>query len=170
MKGREKQEERVLELLGEGRTYREVAKTEHLSISQIHRIAHRSDAQDTTEDRYVTEGNDAPMLFQFFEKNTPLTQVVIQSKVDPDTVKRCYEKWLSLKGINVTEWMFKQVAMEDLLTQAMVVGQFRSRNCANINEADYCTNWTHQGDDGRTHYRKVNPLRCAFCISFEDAG
>jgi transcriptional regulator with XRE-family HTH domain len=160
-------EERVVRLWSEGLTYREIAKQERISISQISRILNKSSTPKAASEESVPEGEEAAEAFELFEKGVSLPKVVIDLKANPDMVKALYEKWLDLKGVNVMEWIFRQVAMEDLLEQAKSLGGFRVENCAKVNAVGYCTNWKYEGNDGESYYKKANPLRCAYCDRFQ---
>jgi hypothetical protein len=163
--------DRILRLRAEGKNYRQIAQILRISIATISRTLNQPSTSETEHGDSTLESNGemASAVFEFFEKGKQPSQVVIDLKIDPDRVKALHEKWHELKGLSVFEWAFRQTALEDLLTQARGVGRFRFRNCANINEDGYCTIWTYGGDDGKRHYRKGNPLRCAFCDDFEDA-
>ena len=162
-------EDRILKLRSKGKTYREIAKIERVSPAQISRILKKCQTAETLEDYSAYEGDNASAVFELFERGVSPAQVVIELRTDPDKVKVLHEKWRDLKSISIYEWAFKQKALKDLLKQAEVVGGFRFRNCANIDEDRYCTWWSHEGEDGKEYINKAKRLRCAFCNGFKDA-
>lgn len=92
---------RVKKLRAEGRTYREIAKQERISIAQISRILNEpieGEAGPKPQTSSVNlDGEEASRVFQMIERGTPLTKIVIETKMHPDKVKQLFQKSVELK-------------------------------------------------------------------------
>jgi hypothetical protein len=66
-------------------------------------------------DRHRTAGETAAICFEAFDARTPVRQIVIDLREDPDTIETLHEKWLRCGGADrvINNAMWK--ALEELL-------------------------------------------------------
>jgi transposase len=100
-------ENRIRKERDEGKTYREIAKKEHVSISQICRVLNGPKQKE--EWAPSPQGDKASKVFSLLEKGRTLPQIVIELKLEPEIVKKFYDMWVELKQIDVNEPNLKKL-------------------------------------------------------------
>lgn len=177
---------RIEKLRAEGKTYRQIAEMERVSIAQISRILKKPAVMEPSikpeSPTPETDGEQASRLFDKFEKGVSLPQVVIGLKMPPDIVRQFYDQWVELKEIDVNqpivlkkikeleEWLMEEFVSNFLLRQllghAKDIGGFRLRNCSYVDSEGFCRNWYWKKEDGSEYHKQADALRCAFCFDF----
>lgn len=179
---------RIEKLRAKGKTYREIAKQERVSIAQISRIL----KQPTVGEAGVkpqtssvdSDGEEAAAVFELLEKGKSLPKIVIDRKMSPHEARQLHEEWVGLKEIDVNQpIVLKQIKqlqkllaheivlslpLRQLFKQAGDIGGFRLKNCSYVNSKGFCTNWYWNSEDGSKYHKQADALRCAFCFDFKD--
>lgn len=91
---------RIKKLRADGKTYRDIAKQERISIAQISRILkeHGEDIPRESEARKIDgDAEEAARVFEMLEKGIPVTKIVINQKIAPDKANQLFQKWRELK-------------------------------------------------------------------------
>jgi transposase len=92
---------RVQKHRAEGKSYRDIAKLEKISIGQISRILNQpAEGEPTLQTGRSTvdvNGDVASRVFEMLEKGTPPTDVVIKLKLHPDKANQLFQKWRELR-------------------------------------------------------------------------
>jgi hypothetical protein len=177
---------RIQKHRAEGKTYREIAEMERVSIAQISRILKKPAVTESSvkpeSTGPETDGEDASRMFEQFEKGISLPKVVIQLRTSPDKVRQLYDKWIGLKKIDVNqpillekikeleqllaEEIVLSVPLRMLLEQAREIGRLKLRKCSYVSAEGFCTNWYWNREDGSEYHKQADALRCAFCFHF----
>jgi hypothetical protein len=177
---------RIENLRAEGKTYRQIAEMERVSIAQISRLLKKPAVTESSvkpeSTGPETDGEDASRIFEEFEKGVSLPKVVIQLRTSPDKVRQLYDKWIGLKKIDVNqptvlekikeldellaEEIASSVPLRMLFGQARGMGGLKLRKCGYVNAEGFCTNWVWKRKDGSEVHKQAEALRCAFCYDF----
>jgi transposase len=177
---------RIQKHRAEGKTYRDIAKLERVSIASISRALKRpSEGETGLEPQTPTVAPDeeeAATVFEMLENGTSLPKIVIELKMSPDKVRQLYDKWVELKKIDVNQpIVFEKIReLQELVGQGIVmsipsrqlareakdIGGFRLKNCSHPNGEGFCTNWYWNREDGSQYHKRADPLCCAFCYAF----
>ncbi len=90
-------EKRVIELLNQGKTTREIAKEAHVSLKTIEQIMNKVTGDDEDEkDQSLKDKSDYARAFKMFQDGRPLTDVAIELDIESPTVLCYYEDYLKL--------------------------------------------------------------------------
>jgi DNA invertase Pin-like site-specific DNA recombinase len=112
---RKEKEKHVIKLAKEGKTYREIAKTVHVSPTEIKKILDKvtGDAESIQQDIKEKEKQKPKTLyaqaFQMFRNDQSLTKVVVELDIDAFTVIKYYEDYLALKRMNILVDIYPEV-------------------------------------------------------------
>jgi transposase len=170
-KKRDDLKSRIRRLRAEGKAYREIAKSELVSIAQISRILNEPKRKEE-EVPSNQPGEIAAKVFSLLEDGRTLPEVVIQLRFEPKIVEDLYNKWIRLRGTDVNyhnldrldEKLQKHILnhrkIENLLLMSKGVGEYRRRECSNVDEDSVCMFSTYLDEETAV-------LRCAFCLDFE---
>lgn len=177
---------RIEKLRAEGKTYRQIAEMEHVSIAQISRILKKPAVIEPSikpeSPSSEMDGEEVSRIFEQFEKGKSLTRIVIEFKINPDRVRQLYEKWIELKKIDVNqpivlekikelqellaEEIVISVPFRQLFRQAEEIGEFKMKKCSYADTNGFCRNWYWNNEDGSKYHERADALRCAFCFDF----
>jgi hypothetical protein len=107
---RAQKERRVVELYGQDKKYREIAKEVHISLGDICSIIRTH----TGEDKVEAESGDqhAEMVdkqaFKLFEEGQTPVQVAISLNIQSDEISRLYKEWQQLKGLHDLNQIYEE--------------------------------------------------------------
>lgn len=164
------QKSRIRKLRAEGKTYREIAGIEHVSISTISRTL--NDPNQQPNEMVSQEGDIAAKVFQLLERGHTLPQVVIKLRLRPEAVEDLHNKWVKLKQIDFNQpnlekldeklksHISAQYELDNFLEQAMEMGTNRKENCSHKNSDESCI------FSSNTDEEEISSLRCVFCNYF----
>jgi len=180
---------RVEKLRADGKTYRDIAKQERISIAQISRILNQPEKGEADLKPQTSEtdfGEQASRVFELLEKGNPLPKIVIRLKMSPNKVEELNEMWMRLKETDVNQPIvmekireldevlvshvdndkLRHQELEALKNQAKESGEYKMKHCGYVNGYGFCTCWSWKKTDGESYYKKPDSLRCAFCHRF----
>jgi len=181
---------RVKKLRAEGKTYRDIARQERISIAQISRILKQpteSEAGVKPQTSSVDlDREEASTVFEQFERGKSLPRIVIDHKISPDKLRQRYDEYVDLMKIDLNQPIVPEKIKElekllkgeiclscrltqlfaQLFQQAKDIGEFKLRNCSYVNARGFCTNWHWENEGGSKYNRLADALRCAFCFNF----
>ena len=90
-------EDLIRKLLSEGRTYRYITKSANCSPNEIARIR-----KNTGENKLTNEDMKSKSIcsraFDLFQKEIPITQIVIDLDIEPEQVKKFQDSYLDLSN------------------------------------------------------------------------
>jgi len=107
---RAQNERRVVELYGQDRTYREIAKEVHISLGDICSIIRRHTGEDKAEAESGQQHAETvdKRAFKLFEEGKTPVQVVISLNIQSDEISRLYKEWQQLKGLHGLNQIYEE--------------------------------------------------------------
>lgn len=112
---REEKEKLVIQLYEQGKSFREIAQELHLSFGTISSVIKRY----TRETKYEEEKKGTEVeskdsrVFKLFEDGKTPIQVVIESGLNADEVRKMYKEWFELRGLQELYQLYEEIK-EDL--------------------------------------------------------
>ncbi len=89
-------EDLIVKLLSEKRTYREIAKTANCSPNEIARIRKKITGENKETNGDMKSKSICSRAFDLFQKEIPITQIVIDLDIEPEQVKKIHDSYLDL--------------------------------------------------------------------------
>ena len=106
-------ESRVIELYGQDKTYREIAKEVHISLGDISSIIRRHTGEvnvegENTEQKQQEETIDT-QVFKLLEAGRTPVQVATDLDLNSGEVTRLYKEWWKLKGLSQLNELYGEI-------------------------------------------------------------
>ena len=91
-------EERILKLLKEGDTYREICKIEHCSPNEVSRVHKKKTGESNESDIQIKNKSICSQVFECLLKKIPLPQIVKDLDIEPEKVINFHKEFLLLQN------------------------------------------------------------------------
>ncbi len=89
-------EDLIRKLLSERRTYRDIAKSANCSPNEIARIRKKITGENKETNEDMKSKSICSRAFDLFQKEIPITQIVIDLDIEPEQVKKIHDSYLDL--------------------------------------------------------------------------
>jgi hypothetical protein len=89
-------EDLIQKLLSERRTYRDIAKIANCSPNEIARIKKEITGENKETNEDMKSKSICSRAFDLFQKEIPVTQIVIDLDIEPEQVKKIHDSYLDL--------------------------------------------------------------------------
>ncbi len=128
-------EDLIRKLLSERRTYRDIAKTANCSPNEIARIRKKITGENKETNEDMKSKSICSRAFDLFQKEIPITQIVIDLDIEPEQVKKFQDIYLDLSNRQKIVSLLKDVNSMPLKIEILEFLQENPDLLAKIKEA-----------------------------------